>query len=215
MGNAIFDDLEIDYSDMLTNPQGFAERVYEAADKLKAICKADTSIRSFEEKYKSEGITIPKELNDILNNFYDEVDVEDLNIMVDAIKMAKKLVTDLETSFRDRCIRQAAKEGTAIGNKRVAHAQYTRLREDFNLYAKAFKVFTLNQGEDLKQLPALPGNYGAGTSSLIHHVFYLGEDEYRNHYAVCRKLGIELRPLMDFLEYLENNETGVIVKEVQ
>ena len=215
MANAIFDDLEIDYSDMLTNPQGFAERVYEAADNLRAICKADTSTNSFIERYKSEGVPAPKSLTDILNTYYDEVDVEDLNIMVDAIKQAKKLVTDLETAFRDRCVRQAAKEGTAIGNKRVAHAQYTRLRDDFNLYVKAFSVFTLNKGTDLKPLPALPGNYGAGTTTLVHHVFELDGEQYRNHHAVCRKLGIELRSLMDLLEYIENNDTGIVVKEVQ
>ena len=55
MGNAIFDDLEIDHSDMLSNPEGFAQRVYDAADKLKAICKSDTSTNAFMERYKTEG----------------------------------------------------------------------------------------------------------------------------------------------------------------
>ena len=52
-------------------------------------------------------------------------------------------------------------------------------------------------------------------SALINYVFVEFEGEqYRNHYAVCRKLGMETIPLMDFLAYLENNETDVVVKEV-
>ena len=54
MANAIFDDLEIDYSDMLTNPQGFAERVYEAADKLRQFAR-QTLLPLIQEKYKSRG----------------------------------------------------------------------------------------------------------------------------------------------------------------
>ena len=44
------------------------------------------------ERYKTQGVSIPKEIEDIMNSYYDEVDVEDLNIMVDAIKQARKLV---------------------------------------------------------------------------------------------------------------------------
>jgi hypothetical protein len=66
----------------------------------------------------------------------------------------------------------------------------------------------------LKPLPNLPGNYGSGTSSLINYVFEVDGEQYRNHHVVCRKLGIELKSLMDLLEYIENNDTGVIVKEV-
>lgn len=215
MGNAIFEDLEIDHHDMLSNPEGFAQRVYEKADELRAICKSDTSTSAFMERYKAEGVKIPQNIQALYENLYDEVDMEDLNIMVDAIKQARKLVSDLETAFKDRCIRKAAEEGTAIGNKRVAHAQYTRLKDDFNLYAKALSVIMAGRNIELKQLPNLPGNYGSGTSSLIHYVFELDGEQYRNHHVVCRKLGIETRSLMDLLEYIEKNDTGIVVKEVQ
>ena len=215
MANVIFEDLEIDFSDMLTNPEGFAERVYEKAEELKAICKADTSVKSFEERYKAQGTETPSEITDFINNYYDAVDDADLSIMVDAIKKAKKLVTDLETAFRDRCIRQAATEGTNIGNKRVAHAQYTRLKDDFNLFVKSFKMFSFASDIDLKPLPNLPGNYGSGNVSLIYYVFELNGDQYRNHYAVSRKVGIESMNLMDTVEYFNAHpELGVKVTEV-
>lgn len=215
MGNAIFDDLEIDHSDMLSNPEGFAQRVYEAADKLRAICKADTSSNAFMERFKAQAEEMPENVSDIINNFYDAVDDIELKYMVDAIDKAKKLVRDLETAFRDRCIREAAKEGTDIGDKRVAHAQYTRLKDDFNLFVKAIGLFTAGKEANLKPLPNLPGNYGSSSSTLVNYVFELDGEQFRNHRAVCRKLGIELRSLMDLLEYIENNETDVIVKEVQ
>ena len=215
MANAIFEDLEIDFSDMMSNPGGFAQRVYDAAEKLREICKADTSTAAFMERYKDEGEEVTEDIKSAFDMVYDEVDKADLKYMVDAIEQARRLVRDLETAFRDRCIRQAAKEGKALGDKRIAHAQSTRLKDDFNLYVKAIGMFTFGKDLNLKTLPNLPGNYGSGTSSLVHHVFELNGEQYRNHHVVCRKLGIETRSLMDLLEYLEENETDVVVKEVQ
>jgi hypothetical protein len=215
MANAIFEDLEIDFSDMLSNPEGFAERVYAAADKLKEICKADISVDAFTKRYKDNAKPIPPMLQEIFNEIYEDVDNIELDYMVEAIVAAKKLVADLETAFRDRCIRQAAKDGTAIGDKRLAHAQYTRLKDDFNLYVKSIGMFSFGKELDLRQLPNLPGNYGSGTSSFIHYVFEMNGEQYRNHHLVCRKLGIDTRPLSDLLEYLEQNDTGVVVKEIQ
>ena len=180
MANAIFEDLEIDFHDMLSNPQGFAERVYEKAEELKAICKADTSTAAFMERYKDIGEEIPEEIRADFDLTYEDIDQIDLKYMVDAIKQARKLVSDLETAFRDRCIRQAAKEGTAIGNKRVAHAQYTRLKDDFNLYVKSIGMFAFGKDADLKPLPNLPGNYGSGSSTLINYVFEIDGEQYRN-----------------------------------
>jgi hypothetical protein len=215
VGNAIFFDLEIDHSDMMSNPEGFAQRVYDKAEELKAICKADTSVNAFMDRYKSQAKPLPVGNSQAFDGIYEDIDSIDLEYMVSAIAAAKKLVSDLETMFRDRCIRQAAHDGTAIGDKRVAHAQYTRLKDDFNLYVKAIGLFTFGKDADLKPLPNLPGNYGGGTTSLVHHVFEYDGEQYRNHHAVCRKLGIDTRSLMDLLEYLEKNDTGVIVKEVQ
>lgn len=212
--NAIFEDLEIDFSDMLSNPEGFAERVYSRAEELKAICKADTSTNAYMEKYKDNSLPAPDSILSSFNQIYEDIDAADLDYMVDAIKQAKKLVSDLETAFRDRCMRQAAKDGLATGDKRVAHAQYTRLKDDFNLYVKSIGMFTFGKEANLRTLPSLPGNYGSGTSNLINYIFELDGEQYRNHHVVCRKLGIEVKSLFDLLEYLEENETGVIVKEV-
>jgi hypothetical protein len=213
MGNAIFDDLEIDWSDMMTDPQAFSIRVHEAADKLKDICKADMSVASFTEQHKKNAKELPDIIKQGFDEIYEDVDSIDLDYMVNAIAAAKKLVADLEVAFKDRCIREAARDGMAISDKRVAHAQYTRLKDDYNLYVKAIGIFTHGKDLDLKTLPNLPGNYGSGTTSFIHYVFEMGGEQYRNHYAVCRKLGIDTMPLTDFLEYLEQHETGVVVKE--
>jgi len=182
MANAIFEDLEIDFHDMLSNPAGFAERVYNKADELRAICKADTSTASFIERYKDIGEVVPQDITDEFNELYENIDKIDLKYMVDAIKQARKLVSDLETAFRDRCVYQAAQEGTAIGNKRVAHAQYTRLKDDFNLYVKSIGMFAFGKAADLKPLPNLPGNYGSGTSSFVNYVFEIDGEQYRNHH---------------------------------
>jgi len=215
MANAIFEDLEIPFKDMMSNPEGFADRVYAAADKLREICKADTSVAAFTERYKKNAKELPTEVLDQFSKIYEDMDNLPLDHMVEAIKQAKALVSDLETAFKDRCIREAAQDGTAIGDKRVAHAQYTRLKDDFNLYVKAISLFTFGQNVDLKPLPNLPGNYGSGTTSFVHHVFEMDGEQYRNHYVICRKLGLNTMPLSDLLEYLAKNDTGVVVKEIQ
>lgn len=215
MANAIFEDLEIDFSDMMSDPEAFAQRVYNAADRLKDICKADTSVAAFTERYKKDAKELPDIVRQGFNEIYEDVDSIELDYMVEAIKAAKQLVTDLETAFKDRCIREAAKDGTAIGDKRLAHAQYTRLKDDFNLYVKAIGLFSFGKNLDLKTLPNLPGNYGSGTTSFIHYVFEMDGEQYRNHHLVSRKLGLETRTLSDLLEYIEANDTGVVVKEMQ
>jgi len=178
VANAIFEDLMIDFSDMLSDPESFAARVYDAADRLRDICKADTSVQAFTERYRKEAKPLPDSIVAGFDMVYEDVDSIELDYMVEAIKAAKKLVSDLETAFKDRCIRQAATDGTAIGDKRLAHAQYTRLKDDFNLYVKSIGMFSFMKQVDLKPLPNLPGNYGGGTSSFIS-VYHVCQEEGR------------------------------------
>ena len=41
--NVIFEDLEIDFSDNMTNPRAFGKRVYAKADELRSVLKSDTT----------------------------------------------------------------------------------------------------------------------------------------------------------------------------
>jgi hypothetical protein len=217
MSQAIFADLEIEYRDVIMDdPVEFSRRVWEVADNLKAICRADTSVSSLEKMYReqSKEIKPEQEVQEIFNEIYELAEKDDLNRVPVYIEMAKRLVKDLETAFRDRCVYESARESSAISDKRVAHAQYTRLRDAFNLYQKTADLFFPEVKGQIKALPPLPGNYGSGANPLKSHVYTIGEDEYRNHHVVCRQLGIPVMNVSDLHDYIAEHELDCKITEI-
>jgi len=214
MSTAIFDDLEIDKSTMLSNPEGFLKAIHEKADELKEVCRKSVTIQSLSSRYDDNRKEVPLVQQELLDTFYVELDNMTLDYMADAIQKVKRLATDLETAYKDRLIREASQASGTTQDKKLAHIQYSRLREAHEAFIKALPILGRSELVEAK-LPPLPGNYGGGNSTFVHYVFNIGDDEYRNHYAVCRKLGIETRPLMDVIDYIEANPgLGVSVKEV-
>jgi uncharacterized protein (DUF2384 family) len=224
VSNAIFVDLDIEYKDVImSDPPEFHRRVWEVAEQLKEICRSDTSVSSLEKKYRtlSKKDDVNKEITSLLEDYYKQVDDVPLNEMPAYIDAARTLVKDLETAFKDRCVYESTRESSAVSDKRIAHAQYTRLRDVYNNWVKAIVLF--NDEEDRatwefepSPLPPLPGNYGSGLSPLKSYVYTIGTDEYRNHRAVCKLLSIPVMNTTDFHDWLEANADihSVIIKEV-
>ncbi len=211
MGNIIFDDLEIDYSNMMKDPESFSKAVEEAANELKRILRASNSIENYIRN-------LPKDQTD-LSSFQKELDeiwtFAEANLSVGAYPklsdMLRKMANDIDYLAKSKAANEMANSMGAV-DKQTAHFQYTRLREAYNKYAGAMS--TLNIAE-LVSLPSMPGNYGP-TVGLVHYLFqFEGDDEvYRNPYAVCKRLGIEGKTLMDLIEYLSSHNTTVTVKQV-
>jgi hypothetical protein len=215
MGNAIFTDLEIDYSDMLSDPQEFMSRVYEAADSLKEVLRSDTSLKAMEAKFKENIQPAPVEVTKVLNDLYQQADEMPLEFLLDTIQQARKFVNDLETMFTDRCIYEAANQNNTVADKRTAHEQYMRLKDSTNQYIAALKVLKAHENYNFKPLPNMPGNYGGGSNNLIRYVFEYQGEQYRNHRVICRALEIPMGNLMDCLEYIQSHpDCGVTVKKV-
>ena len=143
--------------------------------------------------------------------------------MSDIIDRLPSLLASLKTAYRDRIIREAANNSTDIADKRLAHFQYSRLRDSWNFYVKALSVLKMNNDYGLRPLPPMPGNYGTGGKTFVHYVFAFSDDEqYRNHVVVAKKLGMKVTnesniiTLMDVLEYIQKNpDCGVKVTEVR
>lgn len=213
MSNAAFEDLELDISDMMTNPTGFAKRVQEKATELREALKEDTStaalMRKHEDTKAPADSVIIQNLNTIYN-YADELPIEQMPAIIDA---ARQLVKDLETQYGDRLIREAAKSTGALANKKLAHALYITLRDRFNDYVDFMNGFMKC---DLEKLPPLPGNYGRQSTGLKHYVFEYEGEQYRNPRALCRKIGIEPISMYDkMLTYLEEHpELEIEIKEV-
>ena len=223
MANAAFLDVELDLTYMQSDPEKFMEMVYEKADELKAICRADHSISALTSTIVNEQVPASREILDFMDNIYKMADDCPIEMMPAIIHAAEKMLSDLRTQFKDRVIEETANRTDTVGNKRVAQAQYKALREAIDTYVRFMNTL---QAYDFKGLPALPGNFGDGPTSLKYYTFIAPnkEDRYRNHKPVAdiiNKSGdLEGRlerdkSLMDFVESYHGilTELGWQVKE--
>ena len=215
-----FKDSMLDYSDMMTDPHQFAKRVFDKADEYKEICKADISIAALTRQMEDSLQEADPSIHVLFNAVYNYSDEFPLEQMPAVITAARQLVKDLETAFSDRVIREAAAQADPSKDKKLAHAMYMDLRKTYNDYAKFMNNMALMfpdlENNPLKEIPALPGNYGSSTTALKHYVFVHNNEEFRNPVALCRELGID-RIVMydDMLEYIEAHpDLEVIVKVV-
>lgn len=214
---SIFEDLEIDTSDLLTEPAEFAKRVIAKANELESVLKSDTSVSSFKRQIesRSRSIKCPENIQQMFVDIYAAADESSLEELVKIIDQAKELVRDLDTAFHSRAAYDSVKEKSPLADKRVAHAQHVKLREAYDSFSKFAKMFFDYTPPIIK---GQSGNFGSSLSPLKTYVFVIDGDEFMNHFPVIRRLGMneELKTLMDLLEYLDNHpEAPVEVKEVQ
>ncbi len=222
INGAIFEDLEIDKSQMLSDPAKFAATLLEKADELAKICKSDTSVQKRAQQIKdsAKDATTPPEYIKALNAIYtgacDDLSLPEVLQLIDSVK---DLVKDLENEVWDRTRREATMENSTVANKRLAHYRYVTLRKAYESFRNFNKVF--NPEIKLPILPALPGNYGGGLNTMTHYLFTINGDveagEFSNWRVIARKAGLEGRfnTLMDFLEWAGSEENEIIeVREV-
>jgi hypothetical protein len=213
VSNSIFEDLEIDHSTMMTDPESFCQSVYDKADELVKVLKATNSITSF--------INTLHNTDDMqdwkadLNNIYDEAEQMSVKGIMELAKMIRSLATDLETMAKNKATYQLASQGN-VSDKSLAHLQYTRLREAFNPIVDAFT--TLGLYTEASKLAAMQGNYSSPVG-LVHIAFVFAGDnkseDLYNPIAACRRLGIEYTTLSNTIAYIENNPAcGCTIKRL-
>jgi len=211
MTNIIFDDLEIDHSDKLTDPAAFCKRVYAKAEELRTILRTNTSVSDYIAK-------LPKETADFTefavheDAIYELAQTMPLVSLPDLVKRIQKLARDVENLIDYRATQDLANNHGHL-DKQTTHEQYNRLREIFNQYVHAMKVLGKFEAQPL---PNMPGNYGKPVG-LPRYVFLLdGETEWmRNPVAVAKKLGITQTNLMDVVDYVKSNPNcGCKVEEL-
>lgn len=219
VSGSILEDLEIDKSDFLTDPESFAQRCFDKAEELKAICKEDKSLASYTAsvKERAQELQTPPHIQALIQNLFDEVDKLEPAQIYPVIESVRRLIDDLGFTIKDKLSMELTNQSASVMDKRLAHQLYIRLHKMYQHYVETIKC--LMPQTKLPIIRALPGNYGAGLSPLSHLYYYFDDapdDPYMNHRAVIRKLGLvdEVKDIMGLLEYIENNPNcGVTIKE--
>jgi len=222
MNKSIFEDLEIDHSDMLSDPDAFSKRVQKVVAELVNTLESDSSVSKFEEQIKEDAKNFEhsKEtlnvIHDIRSTLYEHCDtapLEEVALILENLRMA---VREVETLFHSRSVYEATRSTSPLANKKVALYQHQRLRETWEVYRRFAQLMF---DKVLPSIKAKSGNFGSGLSPLKQYMFTFDNgDSFMNHFAVMRKLGIykDGSTLMDLLEYLESNpDAPVAVSEVQ
>ena len=216
---SIFEDLEIDTSDMQTNPAAFADRCIKAANSLVDILRKDTSIGAYEREIRARAKDHTPSAK--ASEFFEEFDYIlemcenfDLEEVAMAIELSRQLTKNLENMLHSRAIAEATSSDSPLEHKKIAHSQHQKLRTAYEAWAKFAFLFN---GYKAPIMKAQSGNFGNNVSSTTRHVYFVYEDyEGINHYPVIRRLGLvdEIKDRMGLIEYVnEHPDCGVIMKE--
>jgi hypothetical protein len=95
---SIFEDLGIDFSDMMTDHKAFSERCLAEERKLADILKSDTSVKTFERRVLDEAAeaSTPDKAVELFDAIYELGDTVSLPELARMIESARTLVKDLE-----------------------------------------------------------------------------------------------------------------------
>lgn len=216
---SIFEDLEIDTSDMQTDPAAFAARCISAANSLVDILRKDTSIGAYEREVRNRAkdytpSPVGNEVFEMFDSLLESCETLALEEVAMAIELSRKLTKDLENMLHSRAIAEATSSDSPLEHKKIAHSQHQKLRAAYEAWAKFALLFNNYKAPIMK---AQSGNFGNNVTSTTRHIYFVYEDyEGINHYPVIRRLGIgdQITDRMSFIEYVNANpDCGVIMKE--
>lgn len=215
----IFQDLQIDYSNMMSDPQDFHSQCVNAAERLKDVLKADISVEHILKTTLDNTTVTPDFMNRIkghVSYLYEEAD-EVMNVIeiMEYAAQLKKLAKDLEFLARDKVMLEMSKNDAHSIDKSLAFDLYKELRERHNAWVDGMEMLSGFDSsidmDEIEKLPSMPGNYGKGPQTLVHYIFRFNDEDdiYRIHHTVLRRLekeGHEIDThmnLMDFMDYLK------------
>lgn len=201
----IFQDLDIDYSDMQENPKAFALRVFEASKKLGLQLDQKNTLTDFIERFNYEA-SHDKQAQLVAEDFVARMEEEIYNftpeVMVNILARMPGLTQEMHSIVRST----AQRKGNLFSRKRV-HGMYVQLRKCYEAHVSFWKMFNEEAMKGVPIMPAKSGNYSDETSrGITEYVFYIGNTEYYNYYNCARVLGIEIKNYMDIVEYFNTHD---------
>ena len=183
----IFQDLQIDYSNMMNDPQEFHASCVREAEKLRDILKADISpesvlkdILSNETPSAREDEYIKAEIEALYKESDDGMSVPALLKFAEQLR---RLAKDIEYLARDKVLLRISKDNEGSIDKALAFELYKELRTRHNDWVDGMEMLARfdpdmkGKLEDVHKLAALPGNYSRGPQNLAHYIFRIDGDE--------------------------------------
>lgn len=217
---AIMADLELDYSDFLSNPVVVSKRILAKGEELMAVCKQDTSVGALTSQIRDAAnkVDTPIHVLELMKVLYSEGDEVSIPELVQMIDSAQQLVNDLKGTLRDRITQEATQTNSTVNEKRLAHLQYVRLRKAYDTLREFWKIMDEDTYKQMKLMPALPGNYG-GAATLSAPMFFIKGQEggYYNWRAVAKLVGgleflARFNDMRDWLDWCETPEGEDVIE---
>jgi hypothetical protein len=141
MGNVIFDDLGLDYSKIMTEPEAFKKAVEESAHALREALKANNSVEVYMKKLPESKLD-RKVLRDPFNAIYEaaeELPIEQLAQLADELR---KLAKQVEAVAYTRVVQELTATNGVV-DKAILSDQYKRLRDSYNKIVDGWKALDI------------------------------------------------------------------------
>jgi hypothetical protein len=205
-------DLEVDFSDMLTDPNTFIKRVVSKSRELAAELDKKNNLGEIESRYKAncyrnkEAADRAEELKaQIMSMIFAETP----EVIANLLPMFAELTGDMANEVRTASFRAS---NVSYLPKRMILDHYIRLKKMYEAYINFAKLM---YPDELKKVlpPTIPpktGNYGTGENhKTLYHAVIDGET-YINPYEAGRILGVEVNHYMDIVDAIRAATDGEI-----
>ena len=195
----ILEDLEVDSSDMMSDPKAFIVRIIKKSKELANILDSKSTIseheRMFKEKaYKNEAAK--DKAQEIFDSFYATIVEQEPEVLVNLLTMFADLISVANSSVRSMSMRTS---GSAALSKKQINLLYIKLKKTYETYISFMKLFHANEIGVPPVIPPKKGNFSDGYSSSGVKTFEFTLDglDFVNPFVVANKLGLKVDHYMD------------------
>jgi hypothetical protein len=211
---AILEDLEVDYSDMMTHPAEFAKRCYLKSLELREELEKKNTMASLEDQFKATAmknkdaqtaaITLKARIMEMISAQEPETLVHFLTMIPDVTSTAHNIVRSMS----------ARNAGVKVLSKKHIHKMYIAFREGYEKYCNFMKMFQPDNIGNPPVMKVISGNYGdplSPTSGVkIFHVDIDG-NVYMNPYVAAGVLGItdKVSHYMDIYDIIAKSDGSI------
>lgn len=199
MFSQVLEDLQVDASDMMTEPKKFIQRVMLKANELAKQLDAKSTLSDVERAFKEKALKNEDAFNkaeEIFNEFYNKVSELEPEVLVNLLTMIPDLLSMANSSVRSMSMRTS---GTAQLSKKQVNLLYIRLKNLYEAYITFMKFFHPDEIGTPPVIVAKKGNFSdfSSTSGIKVFEFIIDGNSYLNPFSVADKLGIKVKHYMD------------------